>query len=88
MWTNSESARTSRRRMLQTASCGFGYLAFQSLAQRQAAGAGSIDTGIKPRARRVIFLCMSGGPAQLDTFDYKPQTGKKESFYLLFFIAL
>ena len=28
-------------------------------------------------AKRVIFLCMSGGPAQLDTFDYKPQTGKK-----------
>jgi len=30
------------------------------------------------RAKRVIFLCMSGGPAQLDTFDYKPQTGKKK----------
>jgi len=25
----------------------------------------------------VIFLFMSGGPAQMDTFDYKPQTGKK-----------
>ncbi|MEO1970842.1 MAG: DUF1501 domain-containing protein, partial [Pirellulaceae bacterium] len=23
------------------------------------------------------FLCMSGGPAHLDTFDYKPQRGKK-----------
>ena len=30
------------------------------------------------RAKRVIFLCMSGGPAHLDTFDYKPQTGKKK----------
>lgn len=30
------------------------------------------------RAKRVIFLCMSGGPAQLDTFNYKPQTGKKK----------
>ena len=30
------------------------------------------------RAKRVIFLCMSGGPAQLDTFDYKPQTGNKK----------
>jgi hypothetical protein len=30
------------------------------------------------RAKRVIFLCMSGGPAQLDTFDYKPQTGEKK----------
>ena len=33
--------------------------------------------GCAPRAKRVIFLCMSGGPAQLDTFDYKPQVGKK-----------
>lgn len=30
------------------------------------------------RAKRVIFLCMSGGPAHLDTFDYKPQTGNKK----------
>ncbi len=29
------------------------------------------------RAKRVIFLCMSGGPAQMDTFDYKPQVGNK-----------
>jgi len=25
-----------------------------------------------PRARRVIFLYMSGGPSQFETFDYKP----------------
>jgi hypothetical protein len=25
----------------------------------------------------VIFLNMAGGPAQLDTFDYKPQSGQK-----------
>ena len=61
----------SRRQMLQTASCGFGYLAFSALAQ-----ASAVPTP-KARAKRVIFLCMSGGPAQLDTFDYKPQTGKK-----------
>ncbi len=33
---------------------------------------------VPARAKRVIFLCMSGGPAQLDTFDYKPQTGNKK----------
>lgn len=32
---------------------------------------------VPARAKRVIFLCMSGGPAQMDTFDYKPQTGSK-----------
>jgi hypothetical protein len=31
---------------------------------------------LRARAKRVIFLCMSGGPAHLDTFDYKPQQGK------------
>jgi hypothetical protein len=31
----------------------------------------------RARAQRVIFLNMSGGPAQMDTFDYKPQVGKK-----------
>ena len=27
-----------------------------------------------PRARRVIYLCQSGAPSQMDLFDYKPQT--------------
>ena len=64
----------SRRQLLQTTSCGFGSLAFQALCS-QTVAAGS--AGIPARAKRVIFLCMSGGPAQLDTFDYKPQTGNK-----------
>ncbi len=28
---------------------------------------------IPNRARRVIFLCMAGGPSHLETFDYKPK---------------
>ena len=70
----------SRRSMLQSASCGFGYLALQALCQ---AGNGLQPSPLhrsvnSPRAKRVIFLCMSGGPAQMDTFDYKPQTGNKK----------
>ncbi|TWU01700.1 DUF1501 domain-containing protein [Neorhodopirellula pilleata] len=70
---------TSRRQLLQTAGCGFGYLAFQSLchATASAATVGSPTSPIVARAKRVIFMCMSGGPAQMDTFDYKPQVGKK-----------
>lgn len=74
----------SRRNMLQTASCGFGYLALQAICARQAAAEASALGGLQSQtptlpasAKRVIFLCMSGGPAQMDTFDYKPQTGKK-----------
>jgi len=29
-----------------------------------------------PRAKRVIFLCMAGGPSHLETFDYKEQLEK------------
>lgn len=29
-----------------------------------------------PKAKRVIFLCMAGGPSQLETFDYKPALQK------------
>jgi len=67
----------TRRNMLQTTSCGFGYLAMQSL-QALAAPQAKLWPPITPRAKRVIFLCMSGGPAQLDTFDFKPQTGKQK----------
>ena len=29
-----------------------------------------------PRARRIIYLCQSGGPAQMDLFDHKPALEK------------
>ena len=71
---------TTRRNMLKTASCGFGFLALQSLCQQacSAAPASTSASTVRARAKRVIFLCMSGGPAQMDTFDYKPQTGNKK----------
>ena len=31
----------------------------------------------KPRAKRVIFLFMPGGPSQVDTFDPKPELTKQ-----------
>jgi hypothetical protein len=66
----------TRRDLLRTASCGFGYLALQGLCTRTARATARVAP-LPARAKRVIFLCMSGGPAQMDTFDYKPQTGKK-----------
>ncbi len=77
--TNSLNHRVSRRSMLQNASCGFGYLALQALCQQNLRASETLATShLKvASAKRVIFMCMSGGPAQMDTFDYKPQTGKK-----------
>ncbi|MDB4787063.1 DUF1501 domain-containing protein, partial [Planctomycetaceae bacterium] len=70
----------SRRQLLQSTACGFGYLALNAICNEQAIASGDLAMRAPAhpaRAKRVIFLCMSGGPAQLDTFDFKPQTGKK-----------
>src|SRR5262245_3983551 len=67
----------SRRDMLRMASCGFGYLAMAGLAGAGVPTLVPRTSPLRARAKRVIFLCMSGGPAQLDTFDYKPQKGAK-----------
>lgn len=71
----------SRREMLRTGSCGFGLLALAGLSAKPAVGSAPTLAPRTPRlparAKRVIFLCMSGGPSQADTFDYKPQTTNK-----------
>lgn len=69
----------TRREILRSISCGFGWLAFAGLAGRLPAAAptsGPLSqkpTHFPPRAKRVIFLCMKGGPSHVDTFDYKPR---------------
>ncbi len=35
-----------------------------------------LRTHFAPKAKRVIYLFMAGGPSQLDLFDYKPQLDK------------
>ena len=67
-----------RRRFLGGCTYGIGAIALANLI--------NTDTPVKaseqqlphhlPRARRVIFLNMSGGPSQLDLFDPKPQLQK------------
>jgi uncharacterized protein (DUF1501 family) len=71
----------SRRDFLSCTSAGFGWLAFSALAAQQAVAAGPLapkEPHHKPRAKRVIFLFMQGGPSQLDTFDWKPELAKVE----------
>ena len=72
----------SRRQILQSTSAGFGYLAFAGMTHTAsgAPGAGAGANPLKPkqphfaaRAKRVIFLCMGGGPSHVDSFDYKPE---------------
>jgi hypothetical protein len=76
----SDHPALTRRAALQRSAVGFGSLAMASmLAERSAvADPGSNRSVIAPlphhpaRAKRIIFLFMSGGPSQVDTFDPKP----------------
>ena len=72
-----ETARTlSRRAFLGRSSLGLGAAAMGSLFETgtPAHYRGVIDPRhFRPRAKRVIFLCMAGGPSQFETFDYKPE---------------
>jgi hypothetical protein len=55
---------------------GFGYLALAGILDQEAWGSARRDrpkTHFPPRAKRVIFLFMKGGPSHVDTFDYKPR---------------
>ncbi len=71
----------SRRGLLKSAACGFGYMALAGLSSQAADGittSGSVNPAaaklppLPAKAKRVIFLFMRGGPPQMDTFDPKP----------------
>jgi hypothetical protein len=68
----------SRREMLRRSSAGFASLALAGLLAEESAAATRANPlaprppHYPPRAKRVIFLFMHGGPSQIDTFDYKP----------------
>ncbi len=64
----------SRRAALARGACGFGLLALAGMAgANSVAGVGALPLPTaRPRARRIIFLFMQGGPSQVDTFDHKP----------------
>ncbi len=68
----------SRRALIQRLGAGFGALALQGMLAETSFALGSDDPlapkapHFAPRAKRVIFLFMHGGPSQVDTFDYKP----------------
>jgi Protein of unknown function (DUF1501) len=72
----------TRRDTMCAAAAGFGWLAFNGLfANQQARAAASNPLSpqaphFPPKAKRVIFLFMCGGPSQVDTFDHKPALTK------------
>lgn len=70
-----------RRSFLRNSGVGLGAIALRSLLLDEVRGGEERSTGLwgqpglphhTPKAKRVLFLCMAGGPTQLETFDYKP----------------
>lgn len=68
----------NRRHFLSKASLGLGGLGLASLLSPKSLLGGTRTPGpedfrhIAPKAKRVIYLFQSGGPSQLELFDYKP----------------
>lgn len=70
---NRNDFRLSRRDALRASTAGFGWLALKGIAGAESS---PVPFARVPKAKRVIFLCMAGGPSHVDTFDYKPQLTK------------
>ncbi|QDT60463.1 hypothetical protein SV7mr_29860 [Stieleria bergensis] len=65
----------TRRQILQQSAIGFGGLAMQALLAGEATSENPLiarQPHFKPRAKRIVFLFMKGGPSHVDTFDPKP----------------
>src|SRR5690242_2488564 len=84
---NPQFPAVSRRYFLGESALGLGGMALSSLMAGRASAAaptaaedliGQQLPHFAPKAKSVIFLFMTGGPSQLDLFDYKPTLKKYE----------
>jgi uncharacterized protein (DUF1501 family) len=71
----------TRRSFLTQSAYGLGGMAFANLVSNSdAALRGALTKPHAPvKAKRVIFLCMAGGPSHLETFDWKPELKKLDN---------
>ncbi len=78
----------NRRTFLHKSFAGLGGMAMASIAGRsmgavatnEKAWPGVLDNALHhaPKAKRVIHLCMAGGPSHLESFDYKPELARMD----------
>lgn len=73
---NSYLLHQTRRQFFSRSSRGIGAAALGSLLGREAMGMDSSFPNFAPKAKRVIYLYMAGGPSQFETFDDKPMLRK------------
>jgi hypothetical protein len=72
--------KLDRRAFFQRTASGLGVLALGNLMTKSAQASPMseerlelIRQQVAPKAKRVVYLFMAGGPSQLETFDYKPK---------------
>src|SRR5579885_1067378 len=68
----------TRRRFFETGSRGLGLAALAKLLNAETHGGLAGLPHFAPTAKRVIFLFQSGGPSQMELFDYKPKLKELE----------
>lgn len=81
-----ELGASSRRRFLQDAGLGFGSLALATMLHRESSAAPGLITDpgalkspqLPAKVKSIIWLFMTGGPSQVDTWDYKPELQKRD----------
>jgi hypothetical protein len=74
---------SSRRSFLSRSACGIGAAALATLLRRDISAADSANAlasrgilnpmHLAPKAKRIIFLTMAGGPSHLESLDHKPK---------------
>jgi hypothetical protein len=85
----------NRRSLMTAGATGIGSIALLDLLARCDAGQPSAaaapnrplaakEPHFTPRAKRIIFLFMHGGPSHVDTFDHKPELTKQDGIPLPF----
>lgn len=77
--THANVPSVDRRSALLGLGASLGAVAFSSMLQAEdlAATPSTQTPHLVPRAKRCIFLMMEGGPSHIDTFDPKPELGKR-----------
>src|ERR1051325_5962742 len=70
----------SRREFLRRSGLGCGSLALAYLLHQEGslAHAAARKPHFEAKAKAVIWLFMTGGPSQVDTFDYKPELQNRD----------
>ncbi len=86
-WLDAHKREIARRTFLRRSGAGVGSIALASLLRPdllRASGTSEPWRGVvdprhfAPRAKRVIYLYMAGGPSHLETFDYKPKLAEMD----------